>query len=70
MLQKLIDELDYYRRTAFSTNSGLKPQRCLDQAYGMVEMFLIIYPDFEAEVTELWSTEYLPEFERALYGSL
>lgn len=70
MLQKLIDELDYYRRTAFNPNSGLEPQRCLDQAYGMVEMFLIVYPNLEAEVVELWNTEYYPEFERAIYNSL
>lgn len=69
MLQKLINQLGYYRETAFDPD-GLEPQRCLDQAYGMVEMFLIIYPDLEAEVVELWDTEYRPEFERALYGSL
>lgn len=70
MLQKLIDRLTYYRRTALNPNSVLEPQRCLDQAYGVVEMFLIIYPDLEAEVIELWETEYLPEFKRILYGSL
>lgn len=70
MLQKLIDQLGYYRRTALNPDSGLEPQRCLDQAFGMVEMFLMIYPDFEAEVVELWDTEYRPEFERAIYGSL
>ena len=70
MLQKLIDQLAYYRRTALNPDSVLEPQRCYDQAFGMVEMFLIIYPDLEAEVVELWDTEYRPEFERALYGSL
>jgi hypothetical protein len=70
MLQYLIDQLNYYRRTALNPNPGLEPQRCLDQAYGMVQMFITIYPNFEAEVVELWNTEYLPEFERALYGSL
>ena len=70
MLQKLIDQLTYYRKTAFDPNSGLEPHRCFDQAFGMVEMFLILCPDLEAEVIELWDTEYRPEFERALYGSL
>ena len=70
MLQKLIDQLDYYRRTALNPYSVLEPQRCLDQAYGMAEMFRIIYPRLETEVIELWETEYLPEFERVLCNSL
>jgi len=70
MMQKLIDLLTYYRKAAFTPNSPLKPKRCADQAYGAVQMFLMLHPDLEAEVIELWDAEYYPEFERAIYGSL
>ena len=68
MLQKLIDQLDYYLRTAFSPNPELAPVRCYDQAYGMVQMFILICPDLDAKVSDLWDNEYFPEFERAIYG--
>lgn len=70
MLQSLINFLTSYRNTAFIPNSPLAPKRCADLAYGAVQMFILLHPDLEAEVVELWDTEYRPEFERAIYGSL
>lgn len=70
MMQKLIDLLTYYRNAMFNSNSPLEPKRCADQAYGAVQMFILLHPDLEAEAVALWYTTYRPDFQRALYGSL
>lgn len=70
MMQKLIDLLTYYRNGMFIPNSPLAPKRCADQAYGAIQMFVFLHPEFEAEANKLWETEYRADFQRALYGSL
>ena len=38
-----------------------------DQAFGMVRMFIALYPNEELQVTKLWNEVYKPQFENLVY---
>ena len=44
------------------------PSQYFDQAFGAVQCFIMVHPEYEADAIALWDT-YKPLFEAEIYGA-
>lgn len=62
MMETLKECLNYRLKLATEGVYG-SPRTWYDQAFGMVTLFLSLYPDLENEAVTLWEDVYKPAFD-------
>ena len=64
-LDILIRFLD--RQLKYANGVFDSPKVAFDQAFGGVQLFCELNPDFEQEAVDLWYDKYKPAFEKIVY---